>query len=97
MGAVPILVTPVGWRNKSRSSFGPVPKLKDDSAAMIEVGAEEYVTVVDLNKSSSAIEDKPMTLTQQQQNLGRIVANALVQTRVELGLDVIGAPKNALP
>jgi lysophospholipase L1-like esterase len=97
VGAVPVLVTPVGWRNKSRRSLGPVPKLKDDSAAMIEVGAEEYVTVVDLYKFSSTIEDKPMTLAQQQQKLGRMVANALVQTRVELGRDVIGAPKNALP
>jgi lysophospholipase L1-like esterase len=97
VGEVPILVTPVGWQNKSRSSLGPVPKLKNDSAAMIEVGAEEYVTVVDLYKFSSVIEDKPMTLAQQQLKLGRMVANALVQTRVELGRDVIGAPKNAVP
>ncbi len=120
IGAVPVLVTSLSRRTFRDGVL--VEDLKPYVAATKKVGAEEFVTVVDLNAISVAMLKK---MTQEeadkfdaelhpdakaenakpgldrthlnpygQKVFGRIVADQVVRTLVELGPDVVGEPAN---
>ena len=125
IGAVPVLVTSLSRRTFKDGKV--VEDLKDYAAATKKVGAEEFVTVVDLNASSTAMLNRmgqeeadklnktnggdiagdartavgktPIDRTHLnpagQKIFGRMVADAVVRTQVELGPDVIGEPMRA--
>ncbi|SNT40147.1 Lysophospholipase L1 [Granulicella rosea] len=125
IGGVPVLVTSLSRRTFKDGKV--VQDLNDYAAATRKVGAEENVTVVDLNSISTQLLNK---MTQEQADgfdavahadakaeqkavgskapldrthlnpygqkvFGRIVADNLVRTLVELGPDVIGEPASA--
>jgi lysophospholipase L1-like esterase len=117
IGAVPVLVTSLSRRTFKDGKV--VEDLKTYAAATKKVGAEEDITVVDLNSMSTALLNH---MTQEQADafdatghadataenkaaprldrthlnphgqdvFGRMVADNLVRTQVELGPDVIG-------
>jgi lysophospholipase L1-like esterase len=117
IGAVPVLVTSLSRRTYKNGKV--VEDLKDYAAATKKVGAEEDITVVDLNGLSTALLNH---MTQEQADefdavgspdaaaenkgavkldrthlnphgqevFGRMVADAMVRTLVELGPDVKG-------
>ena len=119
-GAVPVLVTPLSRRTFKDGRV--VEDLRDYAAATKAVGAEQGITVVDLNALSTALlngmtqaeadrydasghEDakaentgpaKDIKLDRTHLNplgqavFGRMVADQLIRTQVELGPDVIG-------
>ncbi len=125
IGAVPVLVTSLSRRTFKDGKV--VEDLKEYAAATRKVGAEEFVTVVDLNQMSTAmlnrmgqeeadklnktnggdIEGDARTAVGKtavdrthlnpagQKIFGRMVADAVVRTQVELGPDVIGEPMRA--
>jgi lysophospholipase L1-like esterase len=125
VGAVPVLVTSLSRRTFKDGKV--VEDLKDYAAATKKVGAEEFVTVVDLNQMSTAmlnrmgqeqadklnktnggdVEGDARTAVGKtavdrthlnpagQKIFGRMVADAVVRTQVELGPDVIGEPMRA--
>jgi lysophospholipase L1-like esterase len=121
IGAIPVLVTSLSRRTFKDGVL--VEDLKPYVAATRKVGAEENVTVVDLNALSVAIlkkmtqeeADKFNAVGQEQERqavgkstvdrthlnpygqkvFGRIVADQVVRTQVELGPDVIGEPAKA--
>ena len=119
IGAVPVLVTSLSRRTFKDGKV--VEDLHDYAAATKKVGAEEGITVIDLNSMSTALlnhmtqaeadaydatghedakaENKSSPkldrthLNPHGQDLfGRMVADNLVRTQVELGPDVIGEP-----
>ena len=121
IGAVPVLVTSLSRRTFRDGHV--IEDLKDYAQATREVGAKEFVTVIDLNAISTAMlnklgqdgadqfdallhpdatADNPGGGKPQldrthlnkhgQEVFGRIVADQLVRTQVELGPDVIGVP-----
>jgi lysophospholipase L1-like esterase len=125
IGGVPVLVTSLSRRTFKNGQV--VQDLNDYAAATRKVGAEENVTVVDLNAISTQLLNK---MTQEQADqfdanahedakaeasavgskapldrthlnpygqkfFGRIVADNLIRTVVELGPDVIGEPASA--
>jgi lysophospholipase L1-like esterase len=126
IGAVPVLVTSLSRRTFKDGKV--VEDLKDYAAATKKVGADEDITVVDLNALSTALLNH---MTQQQADefdavgspdaaaenegavkldrthlnphgqevFGRIVADNMVRTLVELGPDVKGeaAGKSVVP
>ena len=131
IGAVPVLVTSLSRRTMKDGKV--VQDLKAYADATKEVGAEEGITVVDLNAMSTGLLNH-MTQAQAdefdmtghpdekaenaagspaaaakldrthlnahgQEVFGRMVADALVRTQVELGPDVIGeaAGKSVVP
>ncbi len=125
IGAVPVLVTSLSRRTFKDGKV--VEDLKDYAAATKKVGAEEFVTVVDLNAMSTAMLnrmgqeeadkldktnggdiagdartavgktaiDRTHLNPAGQKIFGRMVADAVVRTQVELGPDVIGEPMRA--
>ena len=125
IGAVPVLVTSLSRRTFKDGKV--VEDLKDYAAATKKVGAEEFVTVVDLNAMSTALLnrmgqeeadkldkttggdiagdartavgktaiDRTHLNPAGQKIFGRMVADAVVRTQVELGPDVIGEPMRA--
>ena len=125
IGAVPVLVTSLSRRTFKDGKV--VEDLKEYAAATRKVGAEEFVTVVDLNASSTAMLnrmgqeeadkldkttggdiagdartavgktaiDRTHLNPAGQKIFGRMVADAVVRTQVELGPDVIGEPMRA--
>ncbi len=125
LGAVPVLVTSLSRRTYKDGKV--VEDLKAYAEATKKVGAEEGITVVDLNAMSTAMlnhmtqqqadaydmtghedaaaENKNAKLDRThlnpmgQQLFGRMVADALIRTQVELGPDVIGEPagKSVVP
>jgi lysophospholipase L1-like esterase len=118
IGAVPVLVTSLSRRTIRDGKV--VEDLKEYAAATKEVGAKNFITVVDLNAISTAMlnrmtqeeADKFNAVGQEkerevagksgtdrthlnpygQKTFGRIVADQLVRTQVELGPDVVGLP-----
>ena len=124
IGGVPVLVTSLSRRTFKDGKV--VEDLNDYAEATRKVGAQEYVTVIDLNRISTEMLDK-MTQAEAdkfdavthpdakaenagkaepkldrthlnsygQKAFGRIVADQLVRTLVELGPDVIGEPTKA--
>jgi lysophospholipase L1-like esterase len=125
IGAVPVLVTSLSRRTYKDGKV--VQDLKAYADATKKVGAEEGITVIDLNAMSTALLDH---MTQEQADgfdavghadaaaenvspkldrthlnahgqevFGRMVADALVRTQVELGPDVVGeaAGKSVVP
>ena len=118
--ATPVLVTSLSRRSMKDGKI--VEDLKDYAAATKKVGAEEGITVVDLNALSTAMLNH---MTQQQVDaydatghadekaenagpakldrthlnplgqalFGRMVADQLIRTQVELGPDVKGEPE----
>ncbi|ADW69716.1 GDSL-type esterase/lipase family protein [Granulicella tundricola] len=125
VGGVPVLVTSLSRRTMKDGKI--VEDLKDYAAATKKVGAEEGITVVDLNSISTALlnhmtqaqadefnavghadqraESGKSTIDRTHLNphgqavFGRIVADNLVRTQVELGPDVVGeaAGKSIVP
>jgi lysophospholipase L1-like esterase len=126
IGAVPVLVTSLSRRTYKNGKV--VEDLKDYAAATKKVGAEEDITVVDLNGLSTtllnhmtqeqadeydavgspdaAAENKGAVKLDRthlnphgQEVFGRMVADAMVRTLVELGPDVKGeaAGKSVVP
>jgi lysophospholipase L1-like esterase len=125
IGGVPVLVTSLSRRTFKDGQI--VQDLKDYAVATRKVGADENVTVVDLNSISTAMLNKmtqeqadkfnatdhddakaearvavnksPVDRTHLNPNgqkvFGRIVADNLVRTIVELGPDVVGEPVTA--
>jgi len=122
MGGVPVLVTSLSRRNYRDGKL--VLDLTAYADAAKRVGAEEDVTVIDLNAMSvkllegmtqveadqfdatghpdaKAENQGPVKLDRTHLNaygqavFGRMVADALVRTQVELGPDVVGEPKDA--
>jgi lysophospholipase L1-like esterase len=128
IGAVPVLVTSLSRRTFRDGKV--VEDLKEYATATKEVGAKDFLTVVDLNALSTAMLNK---MTQEQADqfdallhpdakaenattsatnqktldrthlnpqgqkvFGRVVADQLVRTQVELGPDVIGEPTVAV-
>jgi len=118
---VPVLVTSLSRRNYKDGVL--VDDLKSYVAATRKVGAEEFITVVDLNQSSAGMlrrmtqeqadqfnavgqekereavgksaVDRTHLNAQGQKVFGRMVADAVVRTQVELGPDVVGVPAGA--
>jgi lysophospholipase L1-like esterase len=124
IGAVPVLVTSLSRRTMHDGKI--VEDLNDYAQATRELGAKNFITVIDLNRIST---DMLNHMTQEQADqfdaqvhpdakaenagreqpkldrthlnaygqkiFGRIVAEQLVRTQVELGPDVIGQPANA--
>lgn len=121
MGAVPILVTSLSRRTFKDGKV--VEDLKEYATATKEVGAKDFITVVDLNAISTAMLNKmgqdeadkfdavlhPDATAENpaagktvgdrthlnpygQKVFGRIVADQVVRTLVELGPDVVGEP-----
>jgi len=132
IGAVPVLVTSLSRRNYKDGVL--VEDLTAYVDATKKVGADEYITVIDLNQTSVAMlkrmtqeqadkfdkgidpdTGKPVAVTADttasgvdtaapaaldrthlnpngQKVFGRMVADAIVRTRVELGPDLIGVP-----
>jgi lysophospholipase L1-like esterase len=126
IGAVPVLVTSLSRRTFKDGKV--VEDLNDYAAATRKVGAEEGITVVDLNAMSTRLLDHmtqeqadafdaeghpdekaenkgPVKLDRTHLNdhgkevFGRMVADNLARTQVELGPDVIGeaAGKSVVP
>ncbi|HEX9198547.1 MAG TPA: GDSL-type esterase/lipase family protein [Acidobacteriaceae bacterium] len=121
IGAVPVLVTSLSRRTFKDGKV--VEDLKDYATATKELGARDFITVIDLNAISTAIlnrmtqeeADKFNAVGQEkereavgkavidrthlnpygQKTFGRIVADQLVRTQVELGPDVVGEPASA--
>jgi lysophospholipase L1-like esterase len=121
IGGVPVLVTSLSRRTIKDGKV--VEDLKEYAEATRKVGAEEYVTVIDLNKISTdmlnkmtqAEADRFNAVGQEQERtavgksttdrthlnpygqkvFGRIVADQIVRTQVELGPDLIGEPAKA--
>ncbi len=126
VGGVPVLVTSLSRRTFKNGKV--IEDLNDYAAATRKVGAEQGITVIDLNRISTELLDH---MTQEQADefdavghadaaaenksaikldrthlnahgqavFGRIVADQLVRTQVELGPDVIGEPagKSVIP
>ena len=132
IGAVPVLVTSLSRRTFKDGKV--VEDLTDYVNAAKEVGAKNYITVIDLNQMSTAILNrmtqaeadkfdkgndpdtgKPVAVAADatatgvdapapaaldrthlnpygQKVFGRLVADAIVKTQVELGPDLIGVP-----
>jgi lysophospholipase L1-like esterase len=132
IGAVPVLVTSLSRRNYKDGVL--VEDLTAYADATRKVGAEEYITVIDLNQTSVAMlkrmtqeqadkfdkgndpdTGKPVAVAADatatgvdasataaldrthlnpngQKVFGRLVADAIVKTQVELGPDLIGVP-----
>lgn len=119
IGAVPVLVTSLSRRNYRDGKL--VLDLTDYANATKRVGAEENVTVIDLNAMSvkllegmtqaeadqfdaaghpdAKVEntgtvklDRTHLNAKGQVLFGRMVADAMVRTQVELGPDVVGEP-----
>ena len=118
MGAVPVLVTSLSRRTFKDGRV--VEDLKDYATATRELGARDFITVVDLNQISTAMlnrmgqeeADKFNAVGQEQEReavgksaidrthlnpygqktFGRLVADQIVRTQVELGPDVVGVP-----
>jgi lysophospholipase L1-like esterase len=121
IGAVPVLVTSLSRRTMRDGKI--VEDLNDYAQATREVGAKNFISVVDLNALSTAMlnrmtqeeadqfnaqlhpdakaenSGKPQTGTDRthlnphgQQVFGRIVAEQIVRTQVELGPDLVGVP-----
>jgi len=128
MGAVPVLVTSLSRRTMRDGKV--VEDLKEYATATKEVGAKDFITVVDLNAISTAMLNRgtqedadkfdallhpdakaeaaaggnaQATLDRTHLNaygqkvFGRIVADQLVRTLVELGPDVVGESAKARP
>jgi lysophospholipase L1-like esterase len=121
IGAVPVLVTSLSRRTMKDGKI--VEDLKDYATATRELGAKDFLTVVDLNAISTAMlnrltqeeADKFNAVGQEKEReavgksgtdrthlnpegqkvFGRIVADQLVRTQVELGPDVVGQPQRA--
>src|ERR1035437_5372963 len=121
IGAVPVLVTSLSRRTMKDGKV--IEDLKDYAAATKAVGANDFITVVDLNAISTAMlnrmtqeqADKFNAVGQAQEReavgksgtdrthlnpygqkvFGRVVAEQLVRTQVELGPDVVGEPMRA--
>jgi lysophospholipase L1-like esterase len=135
IGAVPVLVTSLSRRNYKDGVL--VEDLTAYSEATKKVGADEYITVIDLNQTSVAMlkrmtqeqadkfdkgidpdtgeasaQEGPVPETVSAPNsgvampldrthlnsygqkvFGRMVADAIVKTQVELGPDLIGVPR----
>jgi lysophospholipase L1-like esterase len=121
IGAVPVLVTSLSRRTMRDGKI--IEDLNDYAQATREVGAKNFITVIDLNRISTEMLNR-MTQEQAdqfdavvhpdakaenagreqpkldrthlnahgQQVFGRVVAEQLVRTQVELGPDLIGAP-----
>lgn len=122
IGAVPVLVTSLSRRTMKDGKV--VEDLKDYAKATREVGAKNFLTVIDLNAISTAMlnrmtqqeADKFNAVGQEKERVavgksttdrthlnpygqkvfGRIVADQLVRTQVELGPDVVGQPTSAV-
>jgi lysophospholipase L1-like esterase len=120
MGAVPVLVTSLSRRTFKDGKV--VESLKEYATATKELGAKDFISVVDLNGISTAMlnrmgqeeadkfnavaqgqeaDGKPGTdrthLNAEGQKLfGRLVAEQMVHTVVELGPDVVGVPMRVL-
>jgi lysophospholipase L1-like esterase len=121
IGAVPVLVTSLSRRTFKDGKV--VEDLTDYVNATREVGAKNYITVIELNALSTALLNRmtqaeadkfdrgspdptatgvdatvPGTLDRTHLNpygqkvFGRMVADAIVKTQVELGPDLIGEP-----
>ncbi len=116
VGAIPVLVTSLSRRTMKDGRV--VEDLKEYATATKEVGADDGITVVDLNAISTAMlnhmtqeeADKFNAIGQEKERevagksgtdrthlnaygqkvFGRIVADQLVRTQVELGPDVVG-------
>jgi lysophospholipase L1-like esterase len=116
MGAVPVLVTSLSRRTFKDGRV--VEDLKEYATATKELGAKDFLTVVDLNGTSTGMlnrmgqeeADKFNAVGQEKEReavgksgtdrthlnpngqkvFGRIVADAVVRTQVELGPDVVG-------
>jgi lysophospholipase L1-like esterase len=125
IGGVPVLVTSLSRRTFKNGKV--VEDLKAYADATKKVGAEEGITVVDLNAMSTALLnhmtqeqadgfdavghadaaaenaqpklDRTHLNARGQEVFGRMVADALVRTQVELGPDVVGeaAGKSVVP
>jgi lysophospholipase L1-like esterase len=123
IGAEPVLVTSLSRRTMRDGKV--VEDLKEYAAATKEVGAKNFITVIDLNAISTAMlnrmtqeqADKFNAVGQEKERLavgksstdrthlnpygqkvfGRIVADQLVRTQVELGPDVVGQPMPVAP
>ena len=125
IGGVPVLVTSLSRRTYKDGKV--VEDLKAYAEATKKVGAEEGITVIDLNAMSTALlnhmtqeqadafdavghadaaaENAKPTLDRTHLNargqevFGRMVADALVRTQVELGPDIVGeaAGKSVVP
>jgi lysophospholipase L1-like esterase len=121
IGAVPVLVTSLSRRTYRDGKV--VESLKAYAEATREVGAEEHVTVVDLNALSTKLlngmtqveadgfdaeahpdakaENAQPALDRTHLNakgqalFGRMVADNLIRTQVELGPDIVGEPVKA--
>ncbi|HEY4379810.1 MAG TPA: rhamnogalacturonan acetylesterase [Acidobacteriaceae bacterium] len=121
IGAVPVLVTSLSRRTFKDGKV--VEDLKDYATATRELGAKDFLTVVDLNAMSTAMlnrmtqeeADKFNAVGQEKEReavgksatdrthlnpngqkvFGRMVADAIVRTQVELGPDVVGEPVRA--
>jgi lysophospholipase L1-like esterase len=124
IGGIPVLVTSLSRRTMRDGKI--VEDLKEYAQATRDLGAKDFITVVDLNALSTAMLNR-MTQEQAdefdaelhpdakaentanpqpkldrthlnphgQQVFGRIVAEQLVRTHVELGPDLIGVPVSA--
>ena len=119
IGAIPVLVTSLSRRTYKDGVL--VEDLTPYVEATKRVGAEEYVTVIDLNQMSVALlhkmnqeeadkfdavahpdakaenaapakPDRTHLNPYGQKVFGRMVADAIVKTQVELGPDLIGEP-----
>jgi len=118
IGAVPVLVTSLSRRTFKDGKV--VEDLKEYATATRELGAKDFITVVDLNAASTAMlnrmtqeeADKFNAVGQEKEReavgksgtdrthlnpygqkvFGRIVADQVVRTQVELGPDVVGVP-----
>jgi lysophospholipase L1-like esterase len=118
IGAIPVLVTSLSRRTMKDGKI--VEDLKDYVVATKRVGAQENITVVDLNALSTTMLNHMTQAEADQFNatdhadkraevgksaldrthlnhhgqdvFGRMVADTLVRTQVELGPDVIGEP-----
>jgi lysophospholipase L1-like esterase len=121
IGAVPVLVTSLSRRTFKDGKV--VEDLKDYAMATRELGAKDFITVVDLNAASTAMlnimgqeeADKFNAVGQEKEReavgksgtdrthlnpygqkvFGRMVADQIVRTQVELGPDVVGEPMRA--
>ena len=124
IGAVPVLVTSLSRRTMRNGKI--VEDLNDYAQATRDVGAKNFITVIDLNRISTEMlnhmtqeqadqfdaqvhpDAKAENAGREQPKLdrthlnaygqkvfGRIVAEQLVRTQVELGPDLIGQPTTA--
>ena len=82
VGAIPVLVT------------APAPASRADADAVRKIATEMKVTVTDLNAMSRRLAAADGTAPAPAV-LGRLVADDVIRTEVELGPDVVGVPANA--